>query len=55
MNKKLLILKILIAVFMLSMGAYYYPLLPASMPIHWNYMGVADNFAAKEKAIFIFP
>ena len=55
MNKKLFILKMLIVIFMLLLGIYYYPILPSTMPIHWNYMWVADNFASKEKAIFIFP
>lgn len=40
---------------MLAFGIYYYPMLPSTIPIHWDYRWVANSFAPKEKAVFLLP
>ncbi len=34
---------------------YYYPQLPARVPMHWNIMGAIDNYMPKEYAVWIIP
>ncbi|HNX17807.1 MAG TPA: SdpI family protein [Methanoregula sp.] len=31
------------------------PILPETIPVHWNYAGVADGFAGKFPSVFTFP
>jgi len=53
--KKDLILKTFLVIYMFAIGYYFYPVLPVSMPIHWNYAWVPDNFAPKLRALLMFP
>ena len=55
MKYSLILLKFAIVIVILLVWMVYYPNLPDMMPIHWNMLGVADNFAPKSQAIYIFP
>jgi uncharacterized membrane protein len=44
-----------IALFSLALGLYYYPLLPATVAVHWNLWGDADGFSDKAFGVFFLP
>jgi uncharacterized membrane protein len=36
-------------------GAWLYPRLPASVPVHWNLAGEVDRYGGPLEAAFLFP
>ncbi|NDK08803.1 DUF1648 domain-containing protein, partial [Candidatus Gracilibacteria bacterium] len=44
--KKLLVYKLLIVVIMSLVGAYFFNLLPDTVPIHWDFEGKPDRMGS---------
>ncbi len=55
LKRKREIIPIGLIVLMLAIGAYFYPVMPDRMPIHWNAAGQIDNYGSKMTALFIIP
>lgn len=53
--KKILAYKILIVVIMSLVWAYYYQLLPDTVPIHWDFQGNPDRMWSKLMHLIMFP
>jgi len=49
------LLRHLIFAAMVAAAFYFYPQLPAEVPVHWNFAGEADNFASKAFGAFLLP
>ena len=47
--------RIAVLVFVASMAAYFYPILPDTVPVHWAMDGTPDGFSGKSVATFGFP
>jgi uncharacterized membrane protein len=47
---------IILVILAFALGAYFYPQLPGSIPIHWGISGEADGFAEKSPlSVFALP
>lgn len=55
MKNKQWILPFLMCFIPLIIGAAFYSKMPEMMPIHFNFEGVADNYASKEMTLFGLP
>lgn len=54
-NKKRLLITVLVCLLPILLGAIVYPYLPKQMPIHYNINNEPDQYAAKEYALFGIP
>ena len=52
---KSLILTSLICLFPILVGILLYDKLPSEIPIHFDFTGIADNYASKNIAVFLLP
>ena len=55
MSKPQFFLRLAITLGMFAFGWYLLPQLPAMIPTHWNYAGVADAFGQKTTSVWLFP
>ena len=55
MNKKQLLLPMLICLFPALIGVFLYEKLPEQLPIHWNGAGEIDDYSHKAMVFFGFP
>lgn len=53
--KKLQIFNALLLLSVIASALYFYPVLPAKIPTHWNINGVIDQYTPKETAIWLMP
>lgn len=49
------IIQIVIVLVSIGLSIYFYQNFPATVPIHWNIVGEADNWASKGFGAFMFP
>lgn len=55
MKPRVLLLCILMILAMTAITAYYYPALPETMPVHWNYAGKVDGYGGRWQLWLVGP
>ena len=54
-EKILTVISFIVILVPLFVGLAFWNKLPSELPIHYNFKGVADNYASKEYAVFAMP